>query len=101
MPLVVERAPLQDRVGCLTPAGLAVFRSAEAGQAPPALATHLAGCPRCQTRVLAVDTPRPRGGRSRTRPVMPSLGRTLLLAALLLAAIVAMLATLKHLAGQP
>jgi hypothetical protein len=90
-------ASLQDGAGCLTPAGLAVLRSAEAGRAPAALATHLAGCSRCQTRVLAVDAPRVK--KARSRAVMPSLGRTLLLAAVLLAAIVAMLASLRRLAG--
>jgi len=93
--------PLQDQGGCLTAAGLAVLRAAAAGQAPPAVAAHLAGCVRCQKRVLAVDAPRPGAGRRSARAVAPSLGRTLLLAAVLLAAIVALLATLRHLAGGP
>ena len=91
---------MQDRGGCLTAAGLLALRSAVAGQAPPALAAHLAGCLRCQERALAVDAPRTKSGRP-SRAVMPSLGRTLFLAALLLAAILAMLATLRHLAGGP
>jgi hypothetical protein len=100
-PLTPTAAPLQDRGGCLTAAGLAVLRSAVAGQAPTALAAHLAGCARCQDRALAVDAPRAKSGRAASRPVVPSLGRTLFLSALLLAAIVAMLATLGHLAGGP
>jgi hypothetical protein len=92
---------LQDRSGCLTAAGLAALRSAVAGQAPLALASHLAGCARCQERVLAVDAPRARSGRPSPKAVVPSLGRSLLLAAVLLAAIVAMFATLRHLAGGP
>jgi len=92
---------LQDAGGCLTAAGLLALRSAAAGQAPPALAAHLAGCPRCQVRVLAVDAPRPRSGRRPARAVVPSLGRSLLLAALVLAAIVAALVTLRRLAGAP
>jgi hypothetical protein len=88
-----------DHGGCLTAAGLAALRTAAVGQAPPALAAHLAGCARCQERALAADAPRVKSGRRSPRPVMPSLGRSLLLAAVLLAAIVAMLATLRHLAG--
>ena len=72
--LAPSGAPLQDQGGCLTAAGLAVLRAAAAGQAPQTLAAHLAGCARCQKRVIAV---------------------------VLLAAIVAMLATLRHLAGGP
>jgi hypothetical protein len=90
--------PLQDGGGCLTAAGLLALRSAVAGQAPPALAAHLAGCPRCMVRALAVDAPRPRSGR-RPSVVAPSLGRSLLLAALVLGAIVAALVTLRRLAG--
>ncbi len=96
-----QGASLQDQGGCLTAAGLSVLRAAAAGQAPQALAAHLAGCARCQKRVLAVDAPRPTAGPRTARAVVPSLGRTLFLAAVLLAAIVAMLATLRHLAGGP
>jgi hypothetical protein len=85
----------------LTVAGLTALRSAVAGQAPPALAAHLAGCPRCQVRVLAVDAPRARPGRRPSRAVAPSLGRSLLLALLVVAAIVAALVTLRRLAGGP
>jgi hypothetical protein len=92
---------LQDRGGCLTPAGLATLRSARPGQAPPALAAHLAGCVRCQERVLAVDAPRTKGGPRGTRAVAPSLGRTLLLGGLVLAAVIAALVTLRQLAGGP
>jgi hypothetical protein len=92
---------LQDSGGCLTAAGLLALRSAVAGQAPPALAVHLAGCPRCQERALAVDAPRARSGRRTHRAVAPSLGRSLLLAGLVLAAIVAALVTLRRLAGGP
>jgi hypothetical protein len=45
-------ALLDDR-GCLTPRGLAALVRAPVGQAPPELATHLAGCARCQERLLA------------------------------------------------
>ena len=89
---------LQNDRGCLTEAGLQAFRSAAVGRAPAELAAHLAGCARCQERVLAVDAPRPRGGRRKARAELPSLGRSLLLAVLLIAAIVAALVTLRQLA---
>jgi hypothetical protein len=92
---------LQDRSGCLTPGGLAALRSARPGQAPPALAAHLADCVRCQERVLAVDAPRTTGSPRGTRTVAPSIGRTLLLGALVLAAVIAALVTLRQLAGGP
>jgi hypothetical protein len=92
-------ALLNDR-GCLTEAGLEVLRSSAAGQAPAELAVHLAGCARCQERVLAVDAPNPRRRRRTARPEFPSLGRSLLLAALVVAAIVAALATLRQLVPQ-
>ena len=50
---------LQDERGCLTPAGFAAIRDAPAGQAPPEAARHLAGCPRCQSRLLASARPAP------------------------------------------
>lgn len=43
---------LQDARGCLTAEGVAALAQAPAGQAPPDLALHVAGCPRCQDRVL-------------------------------------------------
>jgi hypothetical protein len=90
---------LKDGSGCLTEAGIAAFREARPGKAPPELAVHVAGCGRCQERLLAADTPpRPARGAS-PRPVAPSLGRTLLLAALLLATMLYFLYTLNRLTG--
>jgi hypothetical protein len=48
-------AALRDMKGCLTPAGLQAFRAAPPGRAPVELAQHVAGCARCQDRVLAAD----------------------------------------------
>jgi hypothetical protein len=56
---------------------------------------------RCQERVLAVDAPRTKGSPRGTRTVAPSIGRTLLLGALVLAAVIAALVTLRQLAGGP
>lgn len=91
---------LVDDRGCLTEAGLQALRSAAAGRAPAELATHLAGCVRCQERALAVDAPRPRGRRRTARAELPSLGRTILLVTLVLAAIAAALVTLRQLTPQ-
>ena len=90
--------PLQDARGCLTAVGLETFRSSAAGRAPKELASHLAACPRCQQRVLAVDAPRSGSRRARPNVAPPSLGRALLLAVLVVAAVVAALVTLRQLA---
>ena len=45
--------PLLDTRGCLTAAGFAALQSSVPGQAPLELAQHLAGCARCQGRMLA------------------------------------------------
>lgn len=92
--------PLQDDRGCLTEAGLQALRSAVAGRAPAELAKHLAECVRCQERALAVDAPRRSGRRGAARAELPSLGRTVLLAILVLLAMAAALVTLRQLAGS-
>lgn len=73
---------LTDANGCLTNAGLRAVAEAPPGGAPPGLAAHLAGCAKCQRRLLRGDrgvaaAPVPR------RPPSP-LRLALLLAALLL-----------------
>jgi hypothetical protein len=45
--------PLLDARGCLSNTGFAALRSSLPGQAPLEVAQHLAGCPRCQARLLA------------------------------------------------
>lgn len=45
-------AALFDRQGCLTAAGLAALRGAQPGRAPAEVAAHVAGCARCQQRLL-------------------------------------------------
>jgi len=47
--------PLKDFKGCLTEAGLLAFRGASPGKAPADLAAHVAGCARCQERLLTSD----------------------------------------------
>jgi len=65
-------APPRPPAGCLTSADLAAFRSAVPGRAPTELATHVAGCARCQRRLLEVDAPRPanRAGGREPRPLV-------------------------------
>jgi hypothetical protein len=46
-------AALVDIRGCLTEAGFRALERAAIGKAPPELAVHLAGCPRCQERMLS------------------------------------------------
>jgi hypothetical protein len=59
-------AALFDAQGCLSPQGVAQLSAAPPGQAPPELAAHLAGCLRCQRRLLA--TALPSSGPRRERP---------------------------------
>lgn len=63
-------AAWRDQAGCLTPSGLQAIAAAPAGQAPAELATHLAGCARCQERVLAADRP-PGERRTGAKPPPP------------------------------
>jgi hypothetical protein len=84
--------------GCLTDAQLSEVQSAAPGQAPEALARHLAGCERCQARAL-FGAPRPAWKR-RPVPEPPSLARAVFLAALVLAAMAAFFWSLAKLAGR-
>lgn len=77
---------LTDPRGCLTPAGLRALAGAPPGAGPEDLVAHLAGCARCQDRLLAIDAER-RGGRPRWRAL-------LLVGVGLVALLLAMLATL-------
>lgn len=46
-------ARLFDGQGCLTPAGLTALQLAAPGRAPKEVAAHVAGCNRCQQRLLS------------------------------------------------
>lgn len=78
---------LTTDAGCLTDAGLRVVAEALPGRAPAELAAHLAGCTRCQRRLLGVDRAAP---AAPARPA-PSPGR---LAILLLGVLLALAAVL-------
>ena len=82
---------------CLTDAEIASLQDAPPGAAPGELAQHLAGCERCQSRALfgAVRSP----GKRREPPALPSLGRALVLLAMVILAIAAFFWTLARLTG--
>lgn len=85
----MEDRALQDARGCLTQAGLELLRVGDPGKAPQALALHLAGCARCQDRMLAADAGVAQAPGRAQRRAPPPLWRALLLfgAGLLLAAL--------------
>jgi hypothetical protein len=85
--------------GCLTDAQLAELQAAAPGRAPEALARHLASCDRCQARAL-FGAERVVGGPRKAPPELPSVGRALLLAGIVLAAMGAFFWTLLKLAGR-
>ena len=84
--------------GCLTDAQLAELHAAPPGQAPEALARHLATCERCQARAL-FGAQRASGPR-KPPPELPSLRRTLFYALLVLGAMAAFFWSLAKLSGQ-
>jgi hypothetical protein len=83
---------------CLTDDEIAALRDAAPGAAPAELAQHLAGCERCQSRALFGGVRRP--GVTREPPRLPSLGRALLLLAIVILAMAAFFWTLARLAGR-
>jgi hypothetical protein len=83
---------------CLSEDQIAALSDLAPGQVPPALAQHLAGCERCQSRVLfgAVRSPRVK----REPPPLPSPSRALALLAIIVLAMAAFFWTLQQLAGK-
>ena len=81
---------LRDSRGCLTEAGFRALDAAGVGPAPHELASHLAGCSRCQERLLLRDAG-PRKPRQEAPPVwrgpVVALGLLLLGLGLLLGAL--------------
>lgn len=77
---------------------MARVRGAPPGEVPEDLAQHLAGCERCQQRVLFGALHRTR--RRREMPRLPSPGRTLALLVLVAAAVLAFFVTLRALLVQ-
>jgi len=83
---------LLDARGCLTAAGFAALTGAPVGRAPAELASHVAGCSRCQERMLAVDAGSAAPPAARREPRL-WLGLAVGLAALLLAVAALILAS--------
>ncbi len=84
---------------CLGDDEIAVVREAPAGQVPAPLARHLAGCERCQRRVLAGGSLAEREREARPKREPPTLRRTLLLVCFILVALVLFVFSLQRLAA--
>src|SRR5262249_37198056 len=84
--------------GCLTDEQLARLRDGAPGTAAPELAQHPASCESCQSRALFGAKRQP--GAKREPPKLPSLGRALLLIAIVVLAMAAFLWSLGRLAGS-
>jgi ferric-dicitrate binding protein FerR (iron transport regulator) len=84
--------------GCLTDAQLSEVRAAAPGQAPAALARHLAACERCQARALFGGERAP--GAKKPMPQPPSVRRAALYALLVLVAMAAFFWSLAKLTGD-
>jgi hypothetical protein len=93
--------PVLDPSGHLSAAGLAAFQAAPLGQAPAEVASHIAGCPSCQERLLVAGAPgpRPKPGR-KPMAVAPSPAKTALLLGITLAFVLLALWSLRRLMGQ-
>jgi hypothetical protein len=90
---------LLDAHGCLSAAGLLAVRNALPGRAPDEAAMHLAGCARCQRRLLSDGAPGALyAGKPRPRePPPPWRAAVVVLAAVLL--VLSVLATIHWLRG--
>jgi hypothetical protein len=86
---------LRDERGCLTARGLATVVRAPVGQAPSELALHLAGCARCQERLLATG----RASDPVPRPTPKAWRNVALVIVALLAGLIALGMTLSILRG--
>jgi len=92
---------LVDARGCLTDAGFAALASSRPGEAPAELAAHIAGCGRCQDRVLKAAGGVEAAGRSRSsaRSERRRWVALALVLGVLLLAIAGLLATLAYVRG--
>ncbi len=86
------------RSACLTDADLARLQAAPPGRAPDELARHLAGCERCQQRVLFGSEKRLTAQRRRA-PEWPSARRALVYLVGVLVALAMLFYSLQRLSG--
>jgi hypothetical protein len=82
-------ARLFDARGCLGDAGLDALLRSPAGRGPQELAAHLAGCPRCQDRLLARDRAATSQARRKSASAEERLVRTVLVLVVLVVAALA------------
>ena len=87
-------AALRDAQGCLTQEGFELLAGSPPGRAPSELASHVAGCTRCQDRMLAGARAELRA-KKRVTPPPPWRIWAVLAAALLL--LISILASLRQL----
>jgi hypothetical protein len=92
--------PAAGPAPCLTDSEIARLQAAAPGRAPEALARHLASCERCQARALFGAERRAAAKPGRAVPAIPSLGRSLALLGLVVAAMAAFFYTLAKLTGR-
>ncbi len=83
---------------CLSEDQIRSLQDAPPGQLPPELAAHLASCERCQSRALFGAARRT--GLARAAPPTPSLGRALVLLAIVGLAMAAFFWTLSRMTGR-
>lgn len=88
-----EPSPAPGR--CLTSGQLLALQAMAPGEMPVEVAAHLAGCERCQRQVL-FGAPRIAARRAKEAP---SLGRAFLRVALVLAALIMFLVSMRMLIG--
>jgi hypothetical protein len=94
---------LFDGQGCLTAAGLAALQRAAPGRAPAEVAAHVAGCSRCQQRLLSSLREPGKGGSASAPRRASSSSRLVWVAVVAIAALFLLLgglvAAMRHLGG--
>ena len=96
----VATTDLLDAPGCRPAAGLAALRSAAPGAAPAEVAAHLAGCARCQRRLLSDGSPLALQAGKKQPAKPPPLWRIGLVAAAAVLMVLSVLVTLRWLSGR-
>lgn len=90
---------LLDTHGCLNAAGFEAMRNAVPGSAPAEAARHLAGCARCQRRLLTGGAPGALYSGKPRPTTPPPVWRTAVVALGAVLLLLSILATLRWLTG--